>query len=234
MELKTFGDIKTELLKEMDLEDEEFISDQEFKNFYNEAVDQVEAEIHKASCEDDYFLNQVSLSLVSGTSDYELPDDIYANKIRGITYSNGSKIYTVRRVRGKRVFEDIAFTQQYASNTEDYRYLIMNAASLSQNNVRMRFFPTPYESGAFLSVWYIRNMNKYTDDTDLCDLPEFYHYLNFYVKVKIMEKEINPLLDTAKANLQELKQRMVDTLQTMVEDADSEIVMDSDFYKEHY
>jgi hypothetical protein len=44
----TYAELKSYLQKELDLEDETFITDDEFLSYFNEAVDMVEAAIHNS------------------------------------------------------------------------------------------------------------------------------------------------------------------------------------------
>ena len=55
----TYADLKSYLEKELDLEDETFITADEMQSYFNEAVDMIEAAIHNIY--EDYFLTNASI-----------------------------------------------------------------------------------------------------------------------------------------------------------------------------
>lgn len=239
MELKTFQSIFEEIQTAGDIEAEELVSEAETVLFINEAIDLIEAEIHKLNVEDDYFLVSTPVSLVAGTSEYALPSDIYASKIRGIVYKDGNnRTYQVKRLRGRNVFERAINSNINVSNTEWYSYLLMNNVSATGDGRKMKFYPTPYETGSLLTMWYVRNAascpgDQATRTTNVCDIPEFYSIIVAYAKMKIFQKELNPQADIATTEFQMKLQSMKETLASMVEDTDNLVDMDFSFYGEH-
>ncbi len=160
MKIWTYLEMVTKLKKDLDLEDEKFIKSDEFAGYFNEALGEAESEIMVTN--QDYLLTKAVLPVVSGTTDYELPDNIYANKIRNILYRNGSTIYEVPQFRRSNKFENMALIEQSGVN-EWYQYLLIND---NPGQAQIRFLPTmrdtatmyPYTSiVAPLSMWYIRN-----------------------------------------------------------------------------
>lgn len=118
----TLAQIKTRVEQALDLEEEFFITDDELINLINESIDEAEREIH--TLYEDYFLDCQPLSLVTGQSLYRLPSNIYANKIRKMTYDAADRKYVITRLKKK---EDIL-----CSNTnDDYRYYILNIGDRS-------------------------------------------------------------------------------------------------------
>lgn len=229
MQYQTLAQIKTKIKNDLDLNDEQFITPNELLGYINEAIDDIEAEIH--TIYEDYFLASANIALVSGTSDYSLPSNIYANKIRGLVYSNGSRIYKIKKLSRSNQFEEMAFINQYISGTEDLQYKIVNASAAAGPVIR--FFPTPQETSASaVTIWYIRNANKLSADTDLCDVPEFANYVYQFVKVRCYEKEIHPNLAQAAVERDRLRNLMQETLRDMIPDADSEVEKDFSFYED--
>ena len=222
MELATYSNIKTKLYNDLDLYDEDFITEAEFLGILNEGIDTIESVIHNLGLQAKYFLNTDTLSLVSGTADYSFPSDIYATKFVKVIYVNGEKKYEISRIR------DLSDTQLFTTG-EDYQYLILNlTAGYSQ-----RIYPTPAESGAYVKRFYIRNVRKLTTSTastNTCELPECVNFLYQFARVKIWEKEGSPLLTDGKADLKTLHDLMVSDLQEMVPDEDNKIHPDLDFY----
>ena len=84
MSFKTYTNIKDFVQKKLDLQEESFITPEELLLYCEEAIKYCEAEIHKLNIEDQYFVSQAALPLTSGKSDYDMPTNIYANKISQI------------------------------------------------------------------------------------------------------------------------------------------------------
>jgi hypothetical protein len=80
--------LQNKLTEDLDLINEPFISSDELLGYMNEAIEEAETAVHTLGIEDTYFLATDFINLVSGQSAYNLPTDIYANKIRKMFYSN--------------------------------------------------------------------------------------------------------------------------------------------------
>lgn len=235
MELRSFQSLEDQIVSECDLQDEEFLAPGELKLIINDAIDALEANIHKLGREDDYFLANDDMTLVNGQRDYAFPSDIYASKIRNLVYNDGVRIYGIHRMRGSRQYEESALLSRYPSSTGNMGWRPINNADLDGDGRVMRFYPTPQVDGQYVERWYIRNANKYgSDPTELCDIPEFYRYIIDYAKVKVAEKEVgHPMLAKWSDNLDRTGQLMIDTLTNMIDDEDNEIPQNMDIYEEH-
>jgi len=227
MKIYTLLELKDKLKDDLDLHDETFIRDPELTAYLNEAIDSAEAEI--MGLYEDYFLTKANLSLVSGTDSYDMPADMYANKIRGIIYANGSTIFPIKRVRFMDKFEKIADLTQYPPTTE-YVYYFNNSAVDGRQIV---LIPPARETNAtYVTVWYIRNATRLEVDADECDIPEFYSYVLQFAKVRCYEKEGHPNAPLALQMLEGLKRQMVETLSDMIPDGDDTVEMDLSHYME--
>jgi hypothetical protein len=222
----TWAQIKAKVQADLDIEDEVFVTESELMSYCNEAIDEAEAEIH--SLYEDYFLSKTPITLVQGTSDYAMPSDIYAHKIRRLIYQNGATIYSVERMKDWRKFEQKAATDYYPG-TNWYTYLIVNTTAGAP---KISLVPTAQESGAYLTLWYIRNATRMSADASICDIPEFINFIYQYIKVRVYEKEMNPNTTQAKELLEQQRELMQATLGTMVPDADNNIEMDISSYEE--
>lgn len=159
----TYAERRQNLEDTMDLQDETFILSRELIEYFNEGIEEAESEIHKIA--EDYFLTYDYLPLVTGTSEYPMPYNCYANKIRGLIYANGSIIYPLKRVRSYNEFETLAYADQYGQ-PDDYRYIIRNP---SGDGAKIVLFPTSRETAilspqanTFTPVkrWYLRQANR--------------------------------------------------------------------------
>jgi hypothetical protein len=229
MDYFTHADIKAKVERALDLEDEIFITPTEMLDYHNEAIDECEAEIH--TLYEDYFLAETTLSLVNGTSQYTLPADMYANKLRSVIYNNGSTIYKINKMRRKDMFEDIETVNTF-SNSDYYQYYILNNAAFAKP--KMVLVPAARETASnVIKFRYIRNANRMEDDDSICDIPEFSRFVIEYIKMRCYEKEGHPNLELAANLVEQQRKLMQETLSNMVPDADTAIEMDLDVYGEH-
>lgn len=223
MSFATYAVIKAAVQKQLDLEDETFITDAELMNYCNQAVHEAESIIH--SIYEDYFLDSEGITLANGTSEYSLPSDIYALKIRALIYDNGSTKYPVKRMRSK-AFEQIPHVQA----GDEYTYLITNDAT---SGLKLKLYPTPAESGAYLTLWYLRNAATIDADADVVDIVEFRAFIEKYMIMKCLQKEGHPGLVAAAADFEAEKKLMIESLTNRVPDNDDQVEMDLSFYREH-
>ena len=169
-EFFTLGQIRTKLKQDLDLEQEQFVTASELTGYINEAIDDAEAIIH--GLYRDYFLTQENLSLVNGTKEYALPTGIYANKIRRLLYDNGTRKYRVQRLKQLDLIMNI-------DSDEQFRYVLRNDAA---GTYTFDFYPTPEKNETdVISIWYIRNANRLSAETDVCDIVDFVNYIFAHV-----------------------------------------------------
>lgn len=227
----TYSELKTKVQNDLDLGNETSITDAEYLAYFNEAIDEAEAEIHKLGVEDEYFRDSAYLSLVSGTSAYAMPTNIYANKIRGIVYSSGDTIYQVRRIRGSKAFIEIETRNLSANASLDYKYYFTNPAGTGR---RINVSPPSREtSSTVMKVWFIRNATRLTASGDVLDIPEFANFILSFVKVRLLQKEGDARVELEAEMLKAQRKLMIDTLTEMVEDDDNLVEQDSSHYEEH-
>ena len=222
-------------------DEDNFVQNNEFAGYANEAIDLAEAEILKLA--EDYLLTPVNMSLVGGTADYDLPTNIYAQKIRSLIYTNGPRIYPVKRIRDPELFYKREEINYYSTSETEYGYMLLNAVEEEQAKISLS--PTPQETGSFLKLWYIRNAQRIPLTTDtpsvtratqlatILDIPEWSNYVSQYMKWRAMGKEMHPMTEQAKEAMLELKKNMVETLSNRVVDNDDTIPGDMGFYYDH-
>ena len=230
----TYAELKTKVQNDLDLADEEFVTSQEYLDLFNEALDEAESEI--IDIHEDYFYTDEPASpitLVAGTSDYSLPANIYANKIRGLVYSNGSNIYEIlpyrRRSKLLSIIEDKADT----NSGDRYRYYLKtNSASAGW---KLCLVPTPQEAGTYIKIGYIRNADRFTaGGSEPLDIPEFANFVLEYVKAKIRQKENGGTMPPdAAALVQQQREQMTSTLTRMTDDDHDTVEADYSHYEDH-
>ncbi len=226
----TLSEIRTKVERDLDLEGEIFVQPEEIIDYINESIDDAEAEIH--GIYEDYFLTDYFVPLEADVALYDLPEDIYAHKIRKIIFSDDqSKTYEIARIPESEKFSDIALTERFRS-TEFYRYLIKNSVA---GQPQMYFVPTIREADAnpnMMRVWYLRNANRLEADSDVCDIPEFVHFVIASTKLRCLEKEGHPNTGYWDNQTERLRRRMVDTLSNMIPDGETDIEPNMMHYEE--
>jgi len=223
----TYKEIREKVRRDLGLEQEDFITAPELLGYANMAIDDAESEIH--AIYEDYFMSETKMTTVAGTSDYSLPVDIYANKIRALIFNEPS-IYTVERYHNMaNMFEAIELDKD--STQAYHKYYLRNPSATEGVKLVLTPNPTTSKTDA-MTLYYIRNANRMIDDTSLCDIPEFTDYVLQFMKVRCYEKESHPNLPTAIGILEYKKKNMINTLSTMVPDDDNLIDQDDSFYWE--
>lgn len=244
MKVWTFGDLLTKALQETDTSNESFATPDELVGYYNDAVHEAESEI--LTIYEDYFLTSLPVTLTASVQKINLPSTIYATKIRSLIYISGNVIYTVKKFKGDKRFLDMAITQAMATN-DLYRYIVTNDSETS--GLQLCLFPTPYESGPLLTLWFIRNAKKVPTASELSrqitdaltsgqlstpvDIPEFYTFLCEVVKGKIRAKENQGIMPQSNiAAIEQQRKMMVDSLTQKIPDDDDTVPADFSHYWE--
>lgn len=163
MKIWTYQEMKAKVLGDLDLYDETFISPNEVAGYFNEATSEAAAEIHDLN--QDYFLTKFFMPLVSGTYIYALPTNIYANKIRGIVYANGTLIYEVKKLKRQGLFENIANINQYGA-ADYYSYILANHVP---GQATLELYPPSRDTAILppatnyftpMTLWFLRNVAR--------------------------------------------------------------------------
>jgi len=230
MKYWTLAEIRAKIESENDLEDEDFVHSGELTDYINEAIDEAEAEIH--GLYEDYFLKSTTVNVANGDTQLDLPADIYAHKIRRVIFKEGlnaesTTVYTISRIKDWYKFEEKAVYDTQLT-TDLYKYFITNAVPGSP---KIEILPKVRETGV-VTIWYLRNANRLSATTDICDIPEFINFIFSHVKVKVQEKEGHPGLQESLLKLEAERARMNGVLANMVPDADNTIEMDLSAYQE--
>jgi hypothetical protein len=219
MQLWTYSDAKEHVEESLDIAGENVIDDTEMMRLFNAAINEAENTIHGLF--QDYFLTSDYVSLVSGTASYAMPSDIFANKLRVVTWLDGTESYEVRRIK----IRDIVGVL----DGDDYQYNVENASSIT--GTRFVVYPTPNETTSTkMRRWYVRNSTPVTTDSSVIDIPEFIDFILYHVKHACAIKIGHPLMVMLKDLRDEKKGEMVNTLTTMVEDGNDDIEADVSFY----
>lgn len=140
---KTYDFISTFVRKKLDLQEESFITSDELLSYCEEAIKFCEAEVHKLNIEDQYFVANSPIALSTNKADYDMPANIYGNKILRLVYNTGSKVYDIPRIRIQARFEVGALMDRYEP-ADDYAYMHVN--NDARSGTKLRFYPRSRET----------------------------------------------------------------------------------------
>lgn len=143
MSQKTYSQLSAFVQKKLDLQEENFITAAELLEACEEAITYCEAEIHKLNIEDQYFVACANLRIESGKQTYSLPSNMYANKILKVMYTDGVKVYPVKRLTGRDRFS-VAEELRLSANSTDLWYMLEN--NDVNTGTLIRFYPIPNET----------------------------------------------------------------------------------------
>lgn len=212
---------------EMDTEDETFIQTAELQGYFNSGITIIESEIVKLGLREQYLKKEAFVSTVQDQTDYVIPTDIVANKIRKVVYRNtsGNIVYTVRPLRSEASFETEDVYALYAAS-EYYRYQLYKVGELNKFRITPRALSAV--SNAFRII-YFGKLNRYTSDSVNCDIPDVcYEYLLSYVRYRVYGKESHKNTAGERLDLGNLLTLMRETLQNQVADPEMD-ELDGDF-----
>jgi hypothetical protein len=214
--------MKAKIQKDLDLEDEDFITDEELMGYGNDGL----KDAHKIYVKnyETCLETEASLALVSGTSVYDLPTDIYANKITHIQYSDGSNKFTIRELKDKKQIP-------YVVDSDDYRYRIVNSTA---SGAQLKLYPAAQETSASnVTIHYIRTVKQIADDDDDVDLPEAAEYIIQHIKDSCRNKEAGTLYSAPPSPaLEKQEMSLMEVLSDMTPDGDNVMPGDFSFYDE--
>jgi hypothetical protein len=221
MKVWTYEEAANKLSIELDLQEEKFVSPDELMGMFNDAIDEAEQTV--LGLFEDYLLAEKTYTLVIGQDRYTMPEDIYANKIRYLWFNDGMYRYQIKRTRSNILpFADIA----------NSRYSFQIQHRQPSEGITIKLSPSVTHIGPYMNMQYIRNANRIVDDSSIFDIPEAMNFIFAYVKVRIMTKESNPLLQVALADLEAQRGYLQNTLKSMTVDEDNDIVPDLSFYED--
>lgn len=232
----TLSEVRSKIDKDLDLENETIVQDSEFVSYVNDAIRDVAAEVSKLGVEDLYYHNKGSFAVTQNVAEYDLPTDIFKNKIVEFVYDDGTEIRRIKRLRGRDLYTKMQALERYPTSTKSYFYAIFNYKPSIGDKIRL--IPTPQSSSASnFTMYYIRQAEELLlddDGTGLVDCPEeFIQFLLAFVKVKCLLKEPgHPLTQIAMQDEDRNRKLMVQTLTDQVQDSDSTIPLDLSHYEE--
>lgn len=219
--MPTWLDIKTEIEDENDLAEETFVDGDELLTYGNEAIRDIEKEIHKLH--DKYFAAEAAISLAVNEDEYALPTDIYANKINALIYDDGSDRYEVKPLKN---LKDIP----YIKENDQYFYRIINTTASGR---LIKLYPASRVLDATaLTVYYRRRAIEFVDETTALDIPEAQDFIKQYVTDKVANKErLAP--DAQESNaLKRKRQLLLESLVQMIDDDNTDVNVDMSYYGE--
>lgn len=217
----TWGEIREKIEDEFDLQEEpDMLSEGELCGYLNDAIDSIEQFFVARK----YFLSATTIAMVAGQRDYDLPTDIYANKIKKLIYDY-NEIKPIKDLSKITIVESL-------SGVGDFCYILINSGS----RPKIRILPTPQESGT-MDLYYVRNAARIEEDGDddqEIDIPEANLYIIEHLRREIYRKEKNwMMVEKCDQRLKELKISFEDALDAQTDDDNNFIEPDTSFLEDH-
>lgn len=223
MSYRTFGDLRSQVEAEVDTEGEEFVTDPEIMRYFNSAVVICEAAIVKLGLREKYLQAEAYISTIQNQTDYALPADIVANKVRKVIYRNGTIIYQMKPMFAERGYE-IEDVSTVNPPNEYYHFSMYK----SGEDTIFRITPRALQNVTnAIRLIYMKALNRYTADSINCNVPDIcYEFIMSYVRYRIYAKESagNANTQDEKSNMQMFNTLMQETLQNQIADPDADLV----------
>lgn len=228
--MKTLKDIRDQVIDDLDLQEEDFVTETDLNRFINEAIEEAESEIH--TIYEDYFLSETdAIAITSGQEYVDYPSDVFANKIRKIVFaenlSESAETFEVKRIKNLAK----AKLDEIVDQSQSYPVLHWTPINKAGIGRKIRIFPKSSRSG-YLYIFYIRNAAKLVNDTDVCDIDEFERFIVQYVKTRVYLKDGDPRASDSLALEERFRKNMVESLTDAVPDENNELEQDTEFYED--
>jgi len=153
----TLGQLRESVKRKADMEDSDFISDQEFNELINSALSRTHDLL--VNTYEDYFLQKALLHIEAGREEYILPDDLL--KLKGVFYlGSGNSKYMLKTWE----LDDLQFDDMVAATTVLFDSGVENLRYRMFGN-KIVFFPVPTKSGD-CEIWYVPQFKKLEEDND--------------------------------------------------------------------
>lgn len=149
MKVWTYEELREDVERDLDLEEELFIQPEELLSATNDAIADAEAEIMRVH--QDYMLTETAIFLVAGRASYPYPGNIYANKLRNLEYRNGTIYYPIVRFRESEKFDRIMDYGFQPSQNQDYRWYPRHDSAAGGQKIQL-VPPAQESSGTSISV----------------------------------------------------------------------------------
>lgn len=227
----TWGQLKTEIYQEDDLAEEVFASASEIVGYINDGLRSIEKEIH-AMGGWKYFEDFVQMQTQIGQTAYDLPTNIYANRIIGFfNTTKGDEILPIKHVS--------SVVSLNGKTGDTFQYKIFNTPILADINgavisggPKIYLYPAPNDIYN-LSLFFIRRVSEVVDDNSIIEIPEGREFLKAYVIERTLNKErLNQDAQESPRTAQ-LRAQLIASLSGMLADENNQMSVDSGFYNEH-
>jgi hypothetical protein len=229
MSYLTWGEIRNEVQKEYGIEGDPDYDEQELINMANRAINRVESRV--IQLQQDYFLTVAEIDVTENVLEYDLPDDIYGQKIRRIFWDqegfNKKRLYRATNI------DDMEEMRDFSSY--DYRkklrYMILNS-STGGKKITLSYS----DADAKLKIYYTRDAARFTingGDSQVCDIPEFADAVIAYMGYLVEKKDKSPTLNATKQDYIDIMEELTSSLGQAVNDEDFMIEPDTEIFDDH-
>jgi hypothetical protein len=241
MKIKTYGELRDEVELELDIKNESIISPDEMVIYTNDSLTDSESVIMKLN--EDYFLKEKDITFTSGVDKYDLPEDIFAQKIRYFGYvgPDTTEVYEICPYKSSdlKPFQDMYNVQSIDTVTGwPIKYILQNTL---EDGFQMVLTPPPTVTGSYGRMWYIRECAKIplvsagsqeASDATLLDIPQYFQYMKSFVCMKCVSKEGHPRYEQILAEFQYQRKQFQEILMNRQPDNNNLVPLDLGHYME--
>jgi len=225
-----YKEAREKLERDLDIQNEDFISSEELIALFNDAITEAEGVIHKLGVEDEYFFKIDTIPTAEGDTEITLPCDLYQNKIRGLAYrESGTRRYKIQFYRKRNKLINIMDDESVGDVGQDHKAYIQHPDADSGYilNVVPAIRITSQDA---MRIAYIRQCSRVTSDSSIIDVPHMqFIYAHVAAKVKLKEKTLE---DADILQLRNEKQNMINFLTNQIVDDEDTVEMDLSIYEE--
>lgn len=211
----TLAELRLQSRQRADMVESQFVTDSELNSYINSSLAELHDLLIAAYCED-YYMEQVAFTSVTGQIDYDLPDGTnYAAapkfyKLRGvdIALDSSGQYITVKRFNFN---ERNADTTAYAWNLLGLPYLDYR---LVGSKIRFNRIP---DANSNFRLWYYPVVSALVNDGDSYDdINGYAEYVIIDAAIKMLQKQEDDV-----SVLMAQKQAMHDRIKTMAQNRDA-------------
>ena len=220
MQNLTWKEIRAIIQRKHGIEADDSFTEPELIEICNEGINKVESRI--INLQADYFLTFDTIDVVAGQTQYDLPSDIYASKIRRMFYQPDG--HTERKLYRAKNLDNMV-------DKYKMKYIVLNSATgrkITLNN-------TPEKDGV-ITIYYTRNANRFTEaggENQVCDIPEYIDAVIAWMSYRIEWKDKSPTTQLTLAEYNNIINELTETLAVAYNDEDHSIEPDLDFHNDH-
>jgi hypothetical protein len=219
----TLDKIMTRVRRDLDLQSETFYRDDLMIEAVNSAItDCEELVIDQYS---DYLLTYKDYDMNLGDYIIALPEDMYQMRVRWLHFKKQGFVrpnpYNDEAYKIKKMpMEDV----QVVENRDQYRYRLINNTNVDPHIELWPEWRQEDQGQKRVRLWYIRRFKRLYELSDVTDVP-VPEYILSHLRIAIMSKEGNPMLDLELGKFAKQERQVEKTLKFLSDDEEDTLLL---------